>query len=68
MEIFRLILYISYHYKNLPMQYTKILSKAKIKYLIFFNNIAPNLDYGFTLKPPHLGGFEFNHNLFFGQK
>ena len=33
-----------------------------------FNNIAPNINCGFTLEPPHLGGYEFNHNLFFGSK
>ena len=57
------------HYENTPMQYTAIFQDCKsynfqIKNVIFFI-FAQNIDCGYTLEPPHLGGSnEYPQSIF----
>ena len=51
----------SYHYANMPMQYTAISHGSKndnfqMKNCDIFLIFAQNIDFGYTLEPPHLGG------------
>ena len=45
------------HYKNLPMQYTEnfyqpYILKNSLEKNSIFNNLAQNIDFGYTLEPP----------------
>ena len=49
------------HYANMPMQYTAIFHGCKnvhfqMNFLNIFLIFAQNIDRGYTLEPPHLGG------------
>ena len=62
-----------FHYENLPMQYTDILSAVKIENLIrtifdILSNFVENIDCGYMLEPPHRGGCnEYPQSIFLEQ-
>ena len=58
-----------FHYKNTPMQYTAIFHGCKNVHfqMKMFNIflIFQNIDRGYTLEPPHLGGSnEYPQSMF----
>ena len=61
------------HYKNLPMQYTKILLALKfenfqLKNFDIFLIFAQNIDFGYTLEPPRQGGSnEYPQSMFWSK-
>ena len=62
--------YFEFHYDNTPMQYTAIFHGCKnVNFQMNNSNIflifARNIDCGYTLEPPHLGGSnEYPQSMF----
>ena len=58
------------HYENLPMQYTEIFKvvrneNVQYKFCFIFLIFAQNIDCGYTLEPPRLGGSnEYPQSMF----
>ena len=61
------------HYENMPMQYTEIFKIAKNenfqqKIFDIFLIFAQNIDCGYTLEPPRLGGSnEYPQSMFWSK-
>ena len=62
------------HYKNMPMQHTAIFHGSKndhfhLKFFYYFRIFAQNIDRGYTLEPPQLGGSnEYPQSMFKSKK
>ena len=71
LSLFGLMLY---HYKNMPMQYTvifKVVKNENFQWKIFdiFLIFAQNIDCGYTLEPPRIGGSdEYIQCMFWSKK
>ena len=63
----------TFHYENLPMQYTEIILALKIenfqlKTFDIFLIFAQNIDCGYTLEPPRRGGSnEYPQSMFWSK-